>query len=159
MKYVVATLLSAAVLFLFAVFAVAVGWRHGGGYLVQAALWSIIAVLWAAIVKNWESITARLQKKGSDGLKPILDENVKFTILAGLIIIVGAGLFFAMRASARVPGDKPHSRAITGQDFMIRVRTLNPEWHQYSDEDVVWAMLRNNPDSIRIVLVNGKEWK
>jgi hypothetical protein len=42
--------------------------------------------------------------KVSVGGPSILDENARFTIIAGLIIIVGAGLFFTLKSPRNPPG-------------------------------------------------------
>lgn len=154
MKYIVASLLAFVVLFLFAIFAVAVGWQHGGGTLVQASVFLIIATLWGATVKNWDVIVARMRRTSPENTHTsIINEDAKFTIIVGLIVILGAGLFFAIRTPV-------HQRnGITGGEFLSRIRSQYPQSWQYSDESVVWTTLRNNPDKYLIIKANGDRWK
>jgi len=155
MKYVGATLVSIAALFLFAIFAVAVGWRHGGGYIVQAALWSIIAVLWGAIVRNWDGVLARVRRGGKgSGDAPVLDDNAKFTVLAGLILIVGLSIFFAIRSS---PGTPKNARSPA--DCIRSARQQIPEYASYSDEVVLYDQLVNHPGAFLIIKSDGSRWR
>jgi hypothetical protein len=94
MKYVAAVIASIVVLLLFAFFAAAIGWRHGGGIMVQSFLWAILAVVWVTITKNWDAILARLKNGGNSGNQPpILATGHSQIIIAGVILILIAAMF------------------------------------------------------------------
>lgn len=152
MKYIVASLVAFVVLFIFAIFAVAVGWQHGGGTLVQASVFLIIATLWGAIVKNWDLIIARLRRASpEDAHTSFLDENARFTIIVSLIVIVGTGLFFALRAPRRPQG-------ITALELVNRLRQREPaRLYQYSDEQILYGYLTTFPGKY-IYNSNNNKW-
>lgn len=151
MKYIVASLLAFIVLFIFAIFAVAVGWQHGGGTLVQASVFLIIATIWGATVKNWNVIIARLRKNvQGDSQTTILDENARFTIIVSLIVIVGAGLFFALRAPRKAEG-------ITAAELVSRFKQRDPKARNYSDEAILHWYLTRYPE-MRIYNSQGDKW-
>lgn len=87
MKYIVAAGVSIVILALFVVVAVAARWTHGGGYLVQAALWSMVFVTWRSIVGNWDRIVASIQGRSETTHAPIFEAHVKATAIAGVLII------------------------------------------------------------------------
>lgn len=151
MKYVVASLLAFIALFIFAIFAVAVGWKHGGGTLVQASVFLILATIWGATVKNWDMIIARLRSNApEDSNKPILNENARFTIIVSLIVIVGAGLFFTLRIPRKTEG-------ITAVELVSRLRQREFKARYYTDEAILHGYLVNHPH-MRIYNSRGTKW-
>ena len=98
MKYIVAAGVSIVMLALFVLVAVAARWTHGGGYLVQAALWSTVFVTWRSIVGNWDTIVARMQGRSNTTHAPIFEAHVKATIIAGVLIIGIVAVFGMVRS-------------------------------------------------------------
>lgn len=58
MKYVVATLAGLGIIIAYAFLGVAIGWKHGGGYLPLLVLWSVVVASWVAIVNTWRACKA-----------------------------------------------------------------------------------------------------
>lgn len=104
MKYVAAVVASILVLVLFAFFAAAIGWRHGGGMMVQSFLWMIVAAVWVTVTKNWDAILARLQGGGTAGTPPALAVTGKSpVIVAGVILILIAAMFATIVSKLGAP--------------------------------------------------------
>lgn len=58
MKYVVATIASLAILFVYALIGAGLNWRHAGGFFGQAILWSSMIGAWVWIVRVWPDASA-----------------------------------------------------------------------------------------------------
>lgn len=107
MKYIVAVAVSLVILVAFVFSAVVVGRKHSG-YVVQAALWSIVFVVWSTITKNWDAIVARTSSSPADSKGPIFAGHVKYTIVAGVLLIAGVATFGLMHSpiNAGTPQEK-----------------------------------------------------
>lgn len=58
MKYVIALVASAAVIVFWAMLSVAVGWKHGGGFVGMIFMWSIVAGIWGVIMTKFPDTPA-----------------------------------------------------------------------------------------------------
>ena len=130
MKYVVATGVSVLILAIFVLVAVVARWTHGGGYLVQVALWSIVFVTWRSIVGNWDRIVARIQRKPNTTHAPIFEAHVKATVVAG-ILIIGIVAFIGVMRSRGQHKAESGSRAVTRQN-------VNPGAMPYIPSRLEW---------------------
>lgn len=70
MKYVIALVSAAGVIFFWAVLSVAVGWQRGGGIIGMLFMWAVVAGVWSAVMARFPdgpTNTPPLTPAGSDG--------------------------------------------------------------------------------------------
>lgn len=98
LKYLVATIACLFIIAAFVLLAVAMGWKNGGGFLVQGALWSTIFVVWRSLTMNWHAILSRIRKPPNCSAPPIVSFSAIPTISAGVLIILSVAIIGVLRS-------------------------------------------------------------